>query len=449
MRMTFHGAAQQVSGSCTLLESASTRVLVDCGLFQGSRHAYEESLAPFPFDPSTIDAVIMTHAHIDHTGRIPKLVREGFKGRIFATHPTRQLAHVMWQDAAQVMKRDAARFEKPVLYGKPDVRAAYELVHGVQYGVKVRVSGDITFTLREAGHIFGSAFGEFDVAGTRIVMSGDVGNDYVPILRQTADIVDGDVVVMESTYGDRVHDEPGTRITKLEACVKAAVARKGILLIPAFSLERTQEILYELNELVEQRGLPRVPIFLDSPLATKVLPIYKEFPEYYDAEARELRDAGDDFFRFPGLEIIHDKEESTHIIDVAPPKVIIAGSGMMHGGRIMGHLAEYLDDPNTTVMVVGYQGPGTVGRAILDGANAVHIDGKEVTVRAQIENVGAYSAHGDRNKLLRWVASGPKLPSRIILNHGELHAQENLAQHITEKYGIVPLIPGMGDSYEL
>jgi metallo-beta-lactamase family protein len=447
--MTFHGAARQVSGSCTLIETASTRVLVDCGLFQGSRHSYEQSLEPFAFDPATIDALIMTHAHIDHTGRIPKLVKEGFKGRIFATHPTRQLAHIMWVDAAHVMKRDAARYEKPTLYGNPDVSAAYELVHGVQYGVKVRISGDISFTLREAGHIFGSSFVEMDVAGTRLVMSGDVGNDAVPILRPTADIVDGDVVVMESTYGDRIHEDASHRIDKLEACIRAAIKRKGILLIPAFSLERTQEILYEMNEITEKRGLPRVPIFLDSPLATKVLPIYREFPEYYDTEARVLRDAGDDFFKFPGLEIIHDKEESTHIKDVQPPKVIIAGSGMMHGGRIMGHLIDYLGDPNTTVMVVGYQGPGTIGRSILEGANNVHIDGNEVMVRAQVENVGAYSAHGDQNKLLRWVASGPKLPSKIFLNHGEPHAQEILAEHIRARLNVDPAIPSLGDTYEL
>ncbi len=447
--MTFHGAARQVSGSCTLFETASTRVLVDCGLFQGSRHSYEQSLEPFPFDPASIDAVILTHAHIDHTGRVPKLVKDGFKGRIFATHPTRQLARIMWADAANVMKRDAARYEKPMLYGKPDVRAAYDLLHGVQYGVKVRVSGDISFTFREAGHVFGSAFVELDVSGTRVVMSGDVGNDSVPILRQTADIVDGDVVVMESTYGDRLHDTTEPRMEKLEACIRDAIKKKGVLLIPAFSLERTQEILYELNELTEQRGLPRVPIFLDSPLATKILPVYREFPEYYDAEAKELKKAGDDFFKFPGLEIIHDREESDHILDVPSPKVIIAGSGMMHGGRIMGHLVDYLSDPTTTVMVVGYQGAGTTGRAILDGANNVQIDGKEVMVRAHIEQVGAYSAHADQAKLLRWLGSGPRPPSKVFLNHGELQAQEVLAEHIRERYGVDPAIPSLGDAYEL
>ncbi|HTK03979.1 MAG TPA: MBL fold metallo-hydrolase, partial [Candidatus Eisenbacteria bacterium] len=391
MKITFHGAAREVTGSCTLVETPTTRVLVDCGLFQGNGNAYDRNMAPFPFEPSTIDAVILTHAHIDHIGRFPKLVKQGFSGRVFATHPTRLLARLMWQDAAHVMKDEARRHKRPGIYMPKDVGPAFDLLHGVPYDTTVRISDDFSFKFREAGHIFGSGFVEADVYGTRLVCSGDLGNDYVPILRPTARIVDGDVIVMESTYGDRVHENPKVRSERLKAAVLDCAKRKGTLLIPAFSLERAQEILYELNILVESKQVPALPTFLDSPLAIKALPIYHQFSEYYDQEAAELKSSGDDFFKFPGLEITKKPEESRSIIGVPSPKIVIAGSGMMHGGRIMHHLVDYLADPNTTVLVVGYQSAGTVGRAITEGAKTVRIDHQEVEVHAKIDIIGSYS----------------------------------------------------------
>ncbi len=449
MKITFYGAAREVTGSCELIETPTTRVLVDCGLFQGNGSSYERNLAPFPFDPSTIDAVIMTHAHIDHIGRLPKLVKEGFSGRVFATHPTRLLSRLMWQDAAHVMKDEARRYKRMPIYLPKDIAAAYDLVHGVPYDTTVRVSGDFSFRFRESGHIFGSSFVEADVYGTRLVCSGDLGNDYVPILRPTARIAQGDVVVMESTYGDRVHENPKERVERLKQAVIANAKRKGTLLIPAFSLERAQEILYELNELVESKQVPAVPTFLDSPLAIKALPIYHQFSEYYDQEAKELNATGDDFFQFPGLRITKKPEESREIIGIAPPKIVIAGSGMMHGGRIMHHLVDYLNDPATTVLVVGYQSAGTVGRAIAEGAKTVHIDHAEIEVRANIDVIGAYSAHADQVKLLKWVSSARKLPKKIYLNHGEPHASGVLADKIREQFAIDVAIPAFGDSFSL
>lgn len=447
MKITFHGAAREVTGSCTLIETPTTRVIVDCGMMQGSGNSGERNKAPFPFEPSSIDAVIMTHAHIDHTGRIPKLVKQGFKGRIFATHPTRLLSRLMWQDAAHVMKDEARKFKREPLYRPADVAPAYDLVHGVGYDTTVRISNDFSFTFREAGHIFGSGFIEADVYGTRLVMSGDLGNDYVPILRPTARIVDGDVVVMESTYGDRVHDDPKMRSARLKQAVLDNHKQKGTLLIPAFSLERAQEILYELNEMVESKEVPATKTFLDSPLAIKALPIYHQFSEYYDKEAAMLKASGDDFFKFPGLEVTKKPEESRAILDAPRPKIIIAGSGMMHGGRIMHHLVDYLNDPKTTLLVVGYQSAGTVGRAISEGAKTVRIDHEEVDVKAKVEIIGSYSAHADQNKLMKWVTSGRTLPKKVYLNHGEPHASEELAGKLREQFNLDVAVPAIGDNF--
>ncbi|HTM68659.1 MAG TPA: MBL fold metallo-hydrolase [Candidatus Binatia bacterium] len=447
MKITFHGAAREVTGSCELVETPTTRVLVDCGLFQGNGMAYERNMAPFPFEPSSVDAVILTHAHIDHIGRIPKLVKAGFSGRIFATHPTRLLARLMWQDASHVMKDEARHHKRAPVYMPKDVGPAFDLLHGVPYDTTVRISNDFSFCFREAGHIFGSGFVEADVYGTRLVCSGDLGNDYVPILRPTARIVNGDVVVMESTYGDRIHENPKVRAERLKAAVLDSAKRKGTLLIPAFSLERAQEILYELNNLVESKQVPALPTFLDSPLAIKALPIYHQFPEYYDQEAKELKASGDDFFKFPGLEVTKKPEESRRIIGVPSPKIVIAGSGMMHGGRIMHHLVDYLSDPNTTVLVVGYQSAGTVGRAIAEGQKMVRIEHTDVEVRAKIDIIGSYSAHADQVKLLKWVSSGRKMPKKVYLNHGEPHASEALAQKIRDEFAVDVAIPAPGDGF--
>jgi metallo-beta-lactamase family protein len=453
MKITFHGAAGEVTGSCTLIETGDTRILVDCGLFQGNHDANEKNAGPFPFDPKSIDAVILTHAHIDHVGRVPKLVREGFKGRIFSSHPTRLFARLMWKDAARVMKSESRRHRgRQPIYENADVNAAFELTHGIDYSTSFLISGGIRGSFHDAGHIFGSSFVDLTIEGKTIVFSGDVGNDYVPILRETAGLIPCDALVMESTYGDRDHEDSRERSLQLKKAVEDIVARKGVLLIPAFSLERTQEILYELNGYIERGELPKVDIFLDSPLAVKALSIYREFPKYYDKEAKELKDAGDDFFRFPGLTITKTGKDSLSIIAAPSPKVIIAGSGMMHGGRIMGHLVQYLEDARNMVLVVGYQSQGTIGRKVLDGAHHVTIEGEDVDVKAEVRAIRAYSAHADQAKLLRWLDSAPRLPRTVFLNHGEQHSSEVLAGRISaqhERDGVNAVVPKPGVPYEI
>lgn len=448
MKLSFFGAAGEVTGSCTLVDTGTAKILVDCGNFQSGHMSYERNLDPFPFDPREIDAMIVTHAHIDHIGRIPKLVKEGFQGRIFATQPTRLLCKPMWEDAAEVMKHDSRRHHRPLIYEMHDIGPAFNLLHGVSYDVPIKIVDDVHAVFREAGHIFGSAFVELTVGDRHLVFSGDVGNDNTPILRDTDRIHEADaIVIMESTYGNRVHDDATGRMRRLEQAVKDAVGRRGTMLIPAFSLERAQELLYELNLLVENGAVPKVPFFLDSPLAIRVLPIYHQFPELYDRDAKELRQAGDDFFKFAGLTVTKEAEESERIKKVPPPKVIIAGSGMMHGGRIMRHLADYLDDSRTTVLVVGYQAAGTVGRAIADGAETVMIEHEHYDVRAKVEIIGAYSAHADSEKLLRWVQTGGR-PRRVLLNHGEPEAREALAERL-RALGTEVTLPLMGETVEV
>lgn len=449
MNITFYGAVQGVTGSCTLVETQNLRILIDCGMYQSGHGSFQKNAAPFPFDPKTIDVVIMTHGHTDHIGRIPKLVNEGFSGRIFSTHPTRLIARLMWQDAAHVLKDDARRNNLKPFFAPKDIPKVFNLTHGTTYDTTVSVDGRVSFVLREAGHIFGSSFCEMDIEGKRLVFSGDLGNDFVPILRPTAAITHADFLVMESTYGDRVHESTEKRMERLLVAVRETAAQKGVLLIPAFSLERAQEMLYELHLLEEQKKIPSLPTYLDSPLAIKVLPIYKKFSEYYDREAAALKASGDDFFKFPGLHMTEAPEDSRHIIDVAPPKIIIAGSGMMHGGRIMGHLAHYLSDPKTTVLVIGYQSAGTVGRSVSEGVKVVHIDHQAIEVRARVEVIGAYSAHADQSKLLRWVKSGSTVPQRVFLNHGEPAASQALADLIVAQDHFAVTIPQVGESFLL
>ena len=448
MEITFFGAAREVTGSCSLIDTGKTRVLIDCGMFQGYSVAHQRNSDVFPFDPKSLDAVILTHAHIDHIGRYPKLVKDGFQGRCFVTHPTRLLCRLMWRDAAQVMKSDARRHHHPAAYTPQHVDPAFQTLHGMGYGTKIKISEDFHFTLRDAGHIFGSAFVEVDINGKRIVFSGDIGNDNVPILRQTQTMEPADLVVCESTYGDRVHESFDERSDQLKDALEGVIKKKGVLMIPAFSLERTQEILYELNEIIENHEVSRMPMYLDSPLAIKVLPIYHQFPEYYDKEAAALA-KHDDFFRFPGLHITRKANQSRAIDKVKPPKVIIAGSGMMHGGRIMRHLVQYLDSYDNTLLVTGFQANGTLGRQITEGANRVHIDHEDVHVRAEIRKLEAYSAHGDQLKLLRWLKSGGSDPEKIVLNHGELGAMEVLADHCRKSMDSKVVIPGEGETVTL
>ncbi|HYE59831.1 MAG TPA: MBL fold metallo-hydrolase [Candidatus Kapabacteria bacterium] len=450
MQITFCGASRGVTGSCFLLETKEKRVLIDCGMFQGSDFNEGKNSEPFPFDPKSIDAVFVTHPHLDHVGRIPKLVKEGFTGYVYMTAGAKELARLIWNDAYHIMLYNHRKFQQPLLFDDVDIANADAVCRGVNYEEALTV-GDISVTWHDAGHIFGSAFLEICAEGKRVVCSGDLGNTDAPIIKDTRPLPDNvDLLLIESTYGDRLHESKEERDSLLLELIKEGVERGGTIMMPAFSLERTQEILYRLHEMSEHdRSLPRIPIFLDSPLAIDATEVYKKYPTYYDKEAFAAHTIGDDFLNFPELRIAYTKEESKAINGVPSPKMIIAGSGMMNGGRILHHAFRYLPDPASSLIIVGYQAEGTLGRRLYEGASQVTIFGERVDVRCKIKAIGALSAHADQKKLLSWVGSAKTVPNRVYCIHGEPHAATELAHRIRDQYSVQTFVPDMEEQIDV
>ena len=448
MRITFCGAAGEVTGSCYLLETAGAKILVDCGMFQGTKFADDRNHADFPFDPKTIDAVLITHAHLDHTGRIPKLVRGGFRGPIFSTAPTAALAKIILEDALEVMRYESEKLGHAMSFQKEDVERAVSQFQPVEYGAPVVPCSGATATFHDAGHILGSSFIEIEAEGTRMVFSGDIGSIDVPIIRNPEALPAVDVLVMESTYGAHLHEDAASRVEKLRAIIIRTIAQKGVLLIPAFAIERIQEILYELHGLAEKRLIPRVLVFLDSPMAIRATEVFRASRSFYDTEALAKISNGQDLFNFPGLVFTLSRDESRSINEVPAPKVIIAGAGMMNGGRILHHARRYLKDQNSVILFVGYQVEHTLGRTILNGADHVYIYDERVPVRARVEKIGGYSAHADRTQLIAWVKRAPRPPSRIFLTHGEDDSRAIMAKELKNVSSTV-VLPTLGSSFDL
>ncbi len=449
MRVSFFGAAGEVTGSCFLLETNKSRVLVDCGMFQGERFSDDANRRSCPFDPARVDAVLATHAHLDHTGRIPKLVNDGFRGTIYTTPPTAELAKIIWEDAIEIMQYDEEKLSHPMLFHADDLARAAEHFHTVQYGNKTEVAPGMVATWHDAGHILGSGFIEIEADGEIIVFSGDLGNRAVPLLRPLEPLPRADVVVMETTYAGHTHEDTKTRLVRLRAAIVRTIGSRGVLLIPAFAIERIQEILYELNGLVEGGRIPRVSMYLDSPLAIRATEIFQKYLNYFNATSMRQIASGDDLFDFPGLIKTSSRDDSRTINDAPRPKVIIAGAGMMTGGRILHHLRRYLPDRTTTLLVVGYQAERTLGRALLNGAERVTIYGDSVQVRAQVEKIGGYSAHADRAGLLQWMVAATVKPKQIFLVHGEPRDQESFAKSLADATGARVILPTLGESFNL
>lgn len=451
MQISFYGAAHEVTGSCFLLETKDKKILVDCGMFQGGEFNEEKNHDNFLFDARSIDVLLVTHAHLDHVGRIPKLVKDGFKGKIFMTKGTKELALLIWNDAHHIMEYNNKKYQSPILYDQKDIDKAFELCEGVDYYKEKEVTGGVKAIWKDAGHIFGAAFVEVETEGKIIGFSGDIGNNNVPILKETDQLGGVDVLLCESTYGDRNHESRKESLDLVLKLIKEAHSRGGAIMIPAFSLERTQELLYDLNEMTEyNKSLPLdLPIFLDGPLAISALEVYRKYPEYYDREAIELYKLGDDFFEFPGLQFTNTPQESKHINNVSNPKMIIAGSGMMNGGRIVHHAFRYLSDPKSTLIIVGYQAEGTLGRKLYEGAEKVKIFGKEVEVKCTIKAIGGLSAHGDQDKLISWVRGAKKIPKKIYCVHGEPHSATALAHRLRDELNVKTFVPDFGETVEI
>lgn len=449
MKITFLGATREVTGSCYLVETPNARLLIDCGMFQGSAYAAASNFKEFGFDPTTVDAVAVTHGHLDHVGRLPKLVREGFKGRIYSTPPTRDIAGIVMENAEQLMEEDARRHARPKLYEIADVQRAMKQMVAVDYSRWVRL-GNLKFRFRDAGHIFGSAFVEIEEqSGARAVFSGDMGNRDAPFLRPTAQAEAVDAMIVESTYGNRIHEDLSTRDRMLEDILVSTAKQKGVLLIPAFAVERTQDLLYRMHTLEKIGVLPHMDVYVDTPMGIRISEVVKRYPQYYDREAYQKVTAGEDMFDFPGLHRTMSKDESKAINEAPKPKVIIAGSGMMNGGRILHHLVRYLGSASTTLLIVGYQAPGTLGRRLYSGERSVEILSERIAVKAKIVSLGAYSAHADQKKLIEWVGGAAEPPKHVYCTHGEEAASAALASRITEELHIPADVPRVGQTVDV
>ncbi|TSC82843.1 MAG: metallo-beta-lactamase family protein [Parcubacteria group bacterium Gr01-1014_20] len=448
MKIIFYGGANSVTGSNYYLENAETRVLVDCGLHQGSNFAERRNFEPLPYDAKKIDAVFITHSHIDHIGLLPKLLRDGFRGKIYSTKPTKDFAELMLLDSEHILGEEAKKWKKPALYGAEDVSKVMAVWVGVEYHAPVEV-GDLSAEFFDAGHILGSAFIRISGSGKSVVFSGDLGNYPAPIIKSTEKIPEADYCLIESTYGDRVHEGAESRLEQLEDAIEDINRSKGVLLIPAFAMERTQQLLYELNELVENGRVPKIPVYIDSPLAIKLTSVYKKYRNYFNEEAAGLIRGGDDILDFKGLHLTLTTDQSKEINNVHPPKVVVAGSGMSHGGRILHHERRYLPDPNSMVLFIGYQGSGSLGRMILDGAREVKIMGESIPVRARVRRISAYSAHADQPRLLEWLKPARQVLKNVFVVQGESGSSEALAQKINDELAIQTTIPSQGQECEL
>jgi metallo-beta-lactamase family protein len=428
VRITFLGAAQTVTGSATLLEHEGGRILIDFGVFQGGPEAEEMNFAPLGFDPGRLDAVVLTHAHLDHVGRLPRLVANGFTGPII-THPASvEIAAVVLKDALHLMEHNPRQ-----LFSEEDLQKTLRLFRPLPYHQKVEVAG-CEIELFDAGHILGSAHLQFTTGDRKIVFSGDIGQKGTPIIRDPwYHWPDGaDLVVVESTYGDRRHKELSSTLDELCSIVNRAAELPGMILIPAFAIGRTQELLYHFSRLMDEGRIPEIPVILDSPMAEKVTAIYRRHRECYDRETWEIIESGRPPFRPPYLREVASADESRSLARQRPPAVIIAGSGMCTGGRILHHFAAWLDKPSTSVVFVGFQGTGTLGRKLIEGAETVSIHGQEITVRAKIETLGGFSAHAGQDQLLDWCKSFSSRKPLFLLNHGEKNSCENFSALLCE-----------------
>ncbi len=461
--ITFYGGAGSVTGANFLLEThstgstgspqagsgqAGTKILVDCGTVALEPGPDDVNHAPFAYDVRSIDALVVTHAHADHIGRIPKLVRDGFKGAIYSTGATHDIAEIMFEDALHIMQEEELRTGTPVLYESDDIDRTMKLWKTHSYHEPFHIH-DVSVEFLDAGHILGSALVRFSRGARSIMFTGDLGNTPEPLLRDTESPEGVNYLVMESVYGDRLHEERAARKESLRSFIEDVRVRKGTLLIPSFSVERTQVLLYEIHDMIADGSMAPLPVYLDSPLANRVTPVFRAYAEDLNDEAKAKIASGGDLFTFPGLSITKNKHESAAIHKEENPKVIIAGAGMSAGGRIRAHEAQYLGDKNATVLFVGYQAPGTLGRRLQDGAPKVHIDGEYIRVHAEIASLTGYSGHADRDQLMQFVENVGESLEKVFVTMGETKASLFLGQRIKDFLGIEAIVPKKGESQEI
>jgi len=464
MKLSFYGGVQQITGSNFLLEHNGRKILVDCGLFQGSKYAETLNYSDFAYNPKDIDFVLITHSHADHTGRLPKLYKDGFRGKIFATKPTIDLSAIALEDNLDLIKNESRKDGHDPLFNAGDLHETFILAQGVEYGEELDLGGGTKATFHEAGHILGSAIIEiqwqelsnnlvssFENNPRTIYFSGDLGNYPVPLLKHYDMPNQADYIVIESTYGDRVHKSNANRKIILRQAMEETIQSGGMVMIPTFAIERTQELLYEINEMIEHENLARIPIFLDSPLAIKLTKVYRNYEQYFNRKVVHDIRTGDNIFDFPGLKLTFSSQDSKEINKINGSKIIIAGSGMSFGGRIIFHEIRYLPDPKSTILFVGYQVDGSPGRQILDGKKSIKLMGQNVTVNCRVKAIEGYSAHADRQMLVDWVGKAVQDGNlkKVFIVHGEYNSSKALQQEIKNKFIVDTAVPAMGDEFVL
>jgi len=457
IKLSFLGAARNVTGSRYLLETDNTRLLVDCGLYQ-EREFRSRNWEPFPIPPSTLDAVLLTHAHVDHCGLIPKLVGDGFRGRIYCTEATSEIAQIILLDSAHLQEEDAefkrkrherenrrGPFPEIPLYTVDDAKASFPLFLPVKYGAPTQIGNGVEATFYDAGHVLGSSMIKVEVSqgGEKrtIIFSGDVGRWDRPILRDPNVFSKTDYIVVESTYGDRVHAQADIS-DSLADIVNSTYKAGGNIIVPSFALERTQEVLYYLNDLLIEDRIPHLMVFLDSPMATNITEVFKHHSELFDQEMIKLLRHNKSPFDFPGFKMVQTVDESKSLNHIAGTVLIIAGSGMCTGGRVKYHLVSNISRRESTILFVGYQAIGTLGRQIVDGAKQVRILGQQFPIRARIAQIHGFSSHADRDELLRWLSGLIIAPKHLFVVHGEANVAEQFGEFLREKTGWKVSVPG-------
>ncbi|MFT5359802.1 MAG: metallo-beta-lactamase family protein [Candidatus Paceibacteria bacterium] len=434
-QILFAGGAESVTGANFLLTYKNTKLLVDCGLEQGSKMAEETNWEAFPYNPAEVQALVVTHAHLDHIGRIPKLIQDGFRGDIYSTPATREIVAVMLTDTIKILGQSKSHPELVDMYNEKNLKKALSMWKVKNYHEEFSI-GDVDIIFKDAGHILGSVMAQMQVGSKKVLFTGDLGNSPSLILKDTEEIADIDYMVMESVYGDRNHEERESREENLLKVINEAHKGGGTLLVPTFSLERTQEMLYMLNNFAEKGLLPSMPIYVDSPLAIRVTRIFRSNTDILNDEATAVLTHDDDLYGFPGLKETLKVWESKAINRDHGPKMIIAASGMSEGGRIVHHEKRYLGDPNTIVLFTGYQAENTAGRKIQDGLETVEIMGEDVSVRAKIRTVSGFSGHKDSDHLVEFVEQVSGSIKTVFLAMGELKASTFLAQRLKGELGV-------------
>jgi metallo-beta-lactamase family protein len=451
MKLTFFGGTGMVTGANFLVEDNGFNFLVDCGLVQGTKIADTLNREVFPYNPSSVQVLLVTHAHIDHIGRIPKLVKDGFSGTIISTPETKEIAELLLEDALGILEDEARHDGVLPIYDKDDLAKAISLWQTSPYEEKKDIGGGFVAVYRDSGHILGSGIIELYKNGKKLVFTGDLGNSPSLLLRDTEEIVDADYMIMESVYGDRNHESKDERRAKLKDAIEETIRTNATLIIPAFSLERTQNILYEMNEFFETDGVRNIPVFVDSPLATKITKVYEKYSNSLKESVRDQISAGDNVFDFPKLKFTVFSGDSVKIESTQNPKIILAGSGMSNGGRVINHERQHLPDPNAIILMVGYQSVGTLGRQIQDGAKEVNIYGKKVEVKARIKTIEGYSSHKDSDNLLAFAEKAGESGKlkKIFVVMGEPKSSLFLVQKIKDNLGMDATYPEYGQSFEL